>query len=821
MPFVLNKQFTNIKGLDLRSSDLLREAGAATETKNAMFRQTGALSKRKGYQIKTDPETGGAGLIKYNNIDINTGVITEELITLDDGLHVYTSSTFAMTYTGSSSAYYDMYYSPTDSVFYFDVYNNNTRVLNLDLGSGLGASDTTVDQLVTAINALTDFTSSVSGSPSIPAAFIPLSRNTTISTAGITEQFFTWTQAITPSGYTTPFSTHWAARNDNDFELATSAVANDALYISNGYDDLHKYDGNRVTKVGLAKPSDPSVVEITGTTFALNEVYKYKYLYEYIDAKGNVQQGEISELVSQTLTATKDLRLTVSNLQSSSGYNTDQAVVNGIQASVTTITVDSGHNLQVDDNVYILDGISGLVVSRKVEATTATTIDISGSAIDVGDNEIISNIKLKVYRTKDASTLYYELVELVNDTDNATQDYDDSIDDANLLIELVDPVKPRNLPPKGRYIDVWRNNLIITGDRENVNKVYYSDIDSPEYFPSADNNFLLAAKQGGGNSGLKVLDNILFVFKPESIHTVTGNLDDNAFQVNPFSDEGIGCIAHATIKEINRRVWFLGNKGVYSIGSSDIQLESEPVEPRFKESFNSKQSVAYHWIDKDMYVLLLPTLSMDGSNEDYYDSSSKILVYDKFRKAWLEWNNFNMLGGMVEYNDEIYFCGREVDPISSTAKTYTKKVLDIGSLDDYMDHNISISFVYKSHWEDLGEPSVFKKFNRIRILSLDGSINDFETDDFSINISTEHDYLPSTVSSLTLDMSGGGTGYGNGAWDEFLWGDARLTNLGSKLASKKAKSLRTIFENNNSQENVLISGWEFEVATPYDLAIKE
>ena len=823
MTYRLKKSFNNILGVDLRVSDLLRSDGAATDVDNVMYRQTGALSKRKGFQYKTPKSNGGSGLIKYNNIDISTGVITEELLTVDDDLNIYTTSTFTITYTGSNTAYYDMYLNAADSKFYFDIYDNNSRVLNADLGTGEGASDTTVSALVSTINGLTNFTCSVTGSPTNPAAFIDIATNTSISSSGTTVNFYDWTAVTTPNGYTTPFSTHWAARNDTDFELVTHATVNDVLFIANGYDELHKYDGNRVYRAGLPTPATPSAADIAGTTFSAGEVYQYKYIYEYTDAKGNILTGNLSAAYSHTVGAgTNDIDVTVSNLQEDQGFNTDQAVVNGAQNSVNTITVDAGHDLQVNDNVYLYDGSTSTYVSRKVTATASTTITINGNAVDVADNAVISCLKIYLYRTTDGGSLYYLVTELINDTDNNTQTYTDQTADGSLGAEFTPPVKERDLPPKARYIDVWRGQLVLTGDRENVNKVYYSDIESPEYFPQPANEFLVAAKLGGGNTGLKVLDNTLFVFKPESVITVSGDFGTDVFRVDTFSDEGIGCIAHATIKEIGGRVWFLGNKGVYSASSDNIRLESNPIEPKFSEtSFNTKQAVSFHWIDRDMYVLLLPVISTDGSSEDYFGSTSVILVYDKFRQAWLEWSSFNFLGGMAEFNDEIYISGRRLDPADSAAKNYHAKILETGTEADYADHENAISFTYKSHWEALGEPSVFKKFLRLKLLSLDGSINDFETDDFSVDITTEHDYLPSTVSSLTLDMSGGSAGWGAGAWGSFPWGEARLEAKGSKLASKKAKSLRVIFANSNLKENVLISGYELEIAAPYDMAIKE
>ena len=72
-----------------------------------------------------------------------------------------------------------------------------------------------------------------------------------------------------------------------------------------------------------------------------------------------------------------------------------------------------------------------------------------------------------------------------------------------------------------------------------------------------------------------------------------------------------------------------------------------------------------------------------------------------------------------------------------------------------------------------------------------------------------------------MDFSGGAEGWGNSPWGQFIWGEARLEQMRSKLASKKARALRVIFNNANLQENILISGYELEIALPYDPQIKE
>ena len=102
------------------------------------------------------------------------------------------------------------------------------------------------------------------------------------------------------------------------------------------------------------------------------------------------------------------------------------------------------------------------------------------------------------------------------------------------------------------------------------------------------------------------------------------------------------------------------------------------------------------------------------------------------------------------------------------------------------------------------------------------ALNDFENDTFTITLKTEHDYNPArTWTNITYDFAGGALGWGAGPWGEFPWGDIRLPQLKKKLASKKVRSLRVILENSIVYENVLVSGLEFEVASPYAASLKE
>ena len=812
----LVKAFQNLKGLDLRSSDLLRESGASTALLNVDLRQTGALNKRKGFQ-NLALSGGGYGTVDFHNIELTTGVVTEELLSVDDDMHLMTNAPFTITYSGAGVGYYDVYLSETDSNVYFDVYSDNVRVLNQSLGTGSETSFVSVATLITAINALTDFTCTGTTATAAPAAFIPVQLNITISSSGTIVNFKYWVAVDTPVGYTTPFSAHLAAKDDSDFENASFAKANDILFISNGYDELHKYDGNRVYRAGMKAGAVP-VLDVTGGT-TLTGNFTYKYTYEYTDAKENVVEGSASVTATTGAITTKDVVVTIANIVEAEGFNTNQAIIDGNQTA-TNLLVDTGHSIKIGDFVYMTNTVDSEVVKRKVTAlpdATHITIDTSTA---VANNAIISCCKISLWRTKTGPSLAYYLVgELPNDSQNATFDYTDTALDAALGITFLEPVKPHALPPKGRYIDTWRGQLLINGKRDDVNNNFYSDIDSAEYFPS-DNSFLTTG--GGTTSGIRSLDNNLFIFKDSSIFSLTGDLGTDNFIVDEASREGIGCSASATIQELNGELWFLSQFGVYSISNKGIQERSKGIKPKFQvgHPFNFKKATSFNWIDNNKYILCMPSESTISS-EVYANSSTEVYAYDTHWGAWLQWDGIEAVGGMAEVDDRIYFIGRTINSQIDGVDQLLKRIHADGLSSDYVDHTLPISFSYASHWETLGEPSIYKKFLRLKVHSLDASLNDFETDQFTIAVATEHNYEPNTVSSLSLDFGGGALGWGAGPWGSFPWGETRLPSLKSKLASRKAKSLRVIFTNATLKKNILISGYEFEVVAPFNMELKD
>lgn len=820
----LYKSFTAFGGLDLRVSDLLREKDMATEALNIEYRDSGALNKRKGFQVLTR-SNAGIGMTTYHNKDINTLNISEEVIGVDNRLAKIVEDSFTITYSGSGTAYYNLFLNDADSNFYFEIEEDGVNVLSVNLGTGKESSYATVADLVTVIDALADFACTSPTIDTEPSAFIPVARNVVIASTGTSVTFKRWEDITIPeSGTNLFYDAYYNQINNEDFEGASFVSMNDVLYISTGYDLLVKYDGNRAYRAGLKTPTVPINNGLTGGG-SLTGVYKWRVTYEYTDAKGNILESVAGPTLTATLSSTTHIALDIPQLVSGYLYNTDRGYSTaGLGVPDVTIPVDSGHSLKKGDTACFVNALTGALETRLITATTATSISIDGASVTLAAGSYITaGLRVNLWRTKAGGDTFYLCKQFVNDKGNTYTAFNDGTADSALGAEFVDPlVNYLEFIPNCKYMTTWRGHVIAAGDRNNIDTMYWSEVNSPEQW-SNDFSLIVDDFTGTRISGLGSLDNVLFAFKEESAHSITGELATNNIQVDRIPTQGIGCLAHKTIIEVDGNLMFLSKNGPYMIAQNgETVFIGEKISPRFKNSsFNFNQAKAYNWVKKDKILLQMPVVEASTSGNDYVGTSSKVFVFDTYRKAWLEWTNVDFNGGITD-SDDLLWCTRwELDSLSGTSKYYAVRFLENGDEFDYADHTEPIPAQYATNWENAGEPTVFKKYTRLKVHSLEGGADSFESNQFQINVETEHDYNPIVLSSFELDFSGGASGWGNSPWGNFPWGEVRLTALKHKLIQRKSKSIRLRFKNETLLQNFLISGFEVELLAPYKPRIKE
>lgn len=835
---LLTKSFGQFKGLDLESSDLVRDPKYASAMENADLAGSGALVKRPGYQ-SIEGNVGGIGMGVYENINTTTAVVTETPVTFDDSLYTLVDDSFTITYSGSAVSLLNIKLDASTGVFRLIITEDQVEILNQNLGVGYDeATTTTIATVISTIDALANYTASGGTVTTNSAAFLGLKNDAQLSATATTVTYKRWAQANEPLA--NPLATGYAARNAADFENPTSVSMNNVLYVSNGYDYLRKYDGQNFYRAGMPQGGDTAGTGATGTALVIptdgnsgfieTGNYYYTYLYKQVDAKGNIVEGLLSNVSNVGACSTGSdgsFVITPNYITAASGFNTGCAKVNGAQSSTTSLTVDSGHTLLVGDTAYFYDTVSSSYVTRTITAKTATSITWAATtSVTVTDDSIISNnLMVGIYRAKNTGA-YYLVAEVPNDSLAGNTTYTDTKAAASLGAEYITPIKAHGLPPKCKYATSHVSQLVLTGDPTNANKVYYSDIDSPEYFPSGDNSFLVDAFAGAKVTGVGSLETALIVFKDRSIQGVTGDLAEDSFRVDEVPYGGIGCAAHASIQKVGDSLAFLSKRGVYSVNvQSGVSPLGKPIQKdfiRFDAPYTLQKSTSVNWTNGSKYVLFLPAESQDSASSDYANSSSVVYAYDYDDGAWLKWTNVNAMGGLAYADDRLYFASRRLDSDSAVMERTTQLFSEYGDLLDFTDHHAAVDFSYSTHWESVGEPDVFKKYLRLKLFALPNDIVAGAVPLFDVDVDQEFNYnTPAVINSFNMDFSAGTSGWGMGAWGSFPWGDSALTEVKGKLKVVKARSMRLTFRNDTAMENVLISGYELEIAPPYQPEMKE
>ncbi|QDP61686.1 MAG: hypothetical protein Unbinned8261contig1001_59 [Prokaryotic dsDNA virus sp.] len=772
----------DFKGLDRRTSPLELTSDYATDMQNAAFRVSGALNKRKGYHSHGVNSQGSYGMTTYKSVNSTTGLVTDELLMVDTELRKLTEGTITLAYSGSNTAYFSIKLDKDTGTFKFIIVESGLEeVLSFDIGTGFGHSDDkTLAQLKTAIDAVTNFTLTLNGGlSSEKAAFLDVGVDTEI---GVSYEipYKTWT-AVT-RGDTALSETFTGYKRDGsgylkdaDLENATFTTLNDVVYISNGIDDVMKYDGSKVYRAGLPQPiSCAGVGDGTGSGNP-DGTYYYKIVYEFTDNQGNYLTSVAKESAAVTV-ATEDITVTYPNLQTGTGF------------------------------------------------------DIANS-----------NLKIKIYRNKTGeglTGLFYLITSIANNAAAATSTYLDGTSDATLNTYTTFPtiIKRHDPPPKGRYLTSFQGCLVVSGQRTDVNNVQYSlpynlatgEIGS-EYFPDDNNGEIVESPFGGKITAIASLRDVLFIFHKNSIHGITGDITDPIgipYRVDLLTTEGgVGCESYATIHELGGNLLFLSDKGIYSISSSgNLKEVSNKVKPLFLNTetltLKKKRAIGFNWVEENLYVIQLPTESLDvNANQALYTNGGILIAYDYYKDAWVKWTNLDYSGGVSLYTNKIFFNGRSLSSGSLT-ESILNSMTDTDTTYDFNDHASAINFNYSTNWESLREPTVPKKYLRLKLYAMDTD-DTFESPEFTISTVLQKDYKFADLGSISFAFGAGASGgWGLSEWGNSGYGAVINTAAKSKLPSGKCKSLKLRFTNNSINENILITNYEMEIVAPYQMEIK-
>jgi hypothetical protein len=126
----------------------------------------------------------------------------------------------------------------------------------------------------------------------------------------------------------------------------------------------------------------------------------------------------------------------------------------------------------------------------------------------------------------------------------------------------------------------------------------------------------------------------------------------------------------------------------------------------------------------------------------------------------------------------------------------------------------SFEFEYASAWESFGSFSIPKIVQRLITYSVDE-----EQQDFDLDITVDSEFTTSRpLGAGTAEFNTDTDGYGMDEYGADPWGASIVTDDDIECSGDQAKSVRARFTNSNIEQQVCISGWEWEYEAPIQAA---
>lgn len=445
---------------------------------------------------------------------------------------------------------------------------------------------------------------------------------------------------------------------------------------------------------------------------------------------------------------------------------------------------------------------------RLVTAITSTTITIDGDPATVSDNSVISNgLKVKIWRTETAGFAINKFLvdTLPNNSFVPTVVYEDGVSNSTLEENEVwnEPALDHGLPPKGAYVSAWNTTLVMGGIPSAPSTLYYAIAGqtSPEYFPPESNQILLNSIYGDKIRGLYPLGEGFLGFKDTSYFTLSGDIYADNIRVDQSVKQDIHFFSQHSFLDRVDKVLYLDEFGVYSLSPGTPPVE---ISPLIRPSFNIDDSAPIransfnHRHHKRSYFFL-PVEATTGPARYATTDSQVYVLYDPNafstggrrstdQLQWYVWDNFNMAGGMVLLDNQVFFQEERFDTDTNETKYYLYLLSESGTKYDYVDHNEPIAASYTTARYGAESPEVYKKMTKVR------------TQHDPVHIGVNEEIHVQTQLGLT----------GTTIHSDFTLLPDTVGRAKQRLLPTKSTAIAFTFSNNRIYENMALIGWTLE-----------
>lgn len=879
------KNFEDFRGLDVTSSELTLDQNIALEFNNWDHVGKMQLAGRKGHKGVANFNTVSATrspqrIANYTYTDALRGRVEELLVILSDGLWTFKGKgTIQIDNVGANVGSYQFLFNPTANEYQAIIKDNGATIFTGNLGDGLGSGPQVV-ALVAGINGLANYNCTLSGyvptaeDQQRSAVTFTLQDETTIASGSSLTISFAYFILVS-SGGTRITSRDAASMAYSSAQLPSFLNYNNNFYYAGG-GPLLKYDGNRSYLTGVLPGIKPSLqLFATGTAVVAPTIdlggaglsigrYRYIVQYKFIDARGKIYYGSLSDYAEGNTTAGNlQIRATVAQVPNSMGFCTEGfARISGKAALVITTTAP--HNFQVGDSAYYLDATTGQAVIRKVASIPAADqiqLDADSPATTVfatnGLDHINNAVSYRIWRTLVNGVDFYALTTWIPTDNNTTaRVLVDQVTDTTLQAneQLTIPDYDADLLDISvGWIAQHQGRMVVApsiygGSATTVPadplSIRYNETDltvgNLESFP-IENTIVVPATTAGGITGITSdNDNMLAVFKEDSYYNVVGDLGpDGAINIISVSEGDIGCASgHTIVKLAEFGVVFLSYRGPCLLKDGKIsETWGEPLMAAFEDSWNGQLStldlgatsssitppagkllcqraVAINDYLRGEYVLAVP--AVEGSwgypTPDWYidAANSRTFVFNYRYKQWKEWTyqadgityNPIAMGGFAIVNREFYFASQGI--------FNTPVAAGIGLFQVNKRHNNTVPT--KPEWDYIDHNKAI--LNKIRTggLHLDEPSLFKEFLRYKLYQFRTKSFIPFTLLLRTYKDWITSTVHSESS----MRFDASTTKeIESKLKVEKARALSFELTSSTAHECPRITGYEIAVAAPY------
>lgn len=671
--------------------------------------------------------------------------------------------------------------------------------------------------------------------------------------------------------------------SQNQFRNVSHTILNNNMYFATGFDEICKYDGNKIYRAGLPQPGSTHtgntyVDLITGKTKGRGIVANFLsdhavpdpedpiIFTEYIDGNGDTQTVDLTgglepndsqqngEFYGYMLTYRHVdnnyhiISSTQSPVDTTSHYHGGGTVTKHfVEVEVPTIQAGTGFDLTgTEISIWRSPKNTTQSVAAASSFYQVTTEDSSGNPIEkylINKSDLPTNYADYINVEEEdpvtpTTRCYISNGFIVNDPNVTSIKYLDFLDDSmivnNQFILMGDYAEGRHdLPPMTSHITNHQGCLVLANSFLNNTELYYSlpefnfatgEIGS-EYFPLNSNSVLLDGFSGGPITGVKTLKETLFVFHEKSVSVLSGDLTSTGVQYlkkdSLSSQAEIGSISKDCFLEYESSLTFLSEEGIMTTNTqaSYPQELSKNIKPLLLPK-NLDRTRSISFFTAEEDVM---GFFIPVKDTNFMDLPTSKGIFNDSTKSKLFVFDVNVQGWLEWDNIDM----------SGGVCRHDGETFFLSRQKGVISLNIFKTASDKSSYSDFNQPidtQMITSWNSagnsaifkkyVRLkVFCTDSHQEFEGNSFKLNLYLRSNFDNKDIGPIVLDPGSFG-GWGIPYWGEFSWGSRDFQGIRTKLFGK-SKSIALHFSNNTINENILMSGYAMEIVAPYQMEIKE